>query len=126
MRISTNNTYWPPFEAYEDAKGCIQSDVTPLYMAYVSSATEGAGPPIWPQAFATYVSCELAKRICRRIGGDNDTYDRIMGRCQQALADARAKDAMNEGVKWPPEGRWITARRGDPGGDRGNRGSLTG
>lgn len=123
--ISANEDYWPPFEQYEDAMGQIHADVTPLYMSYI--ATDG-GLAIsrWPETFSTYLSCELAKRICRRIGGAADEYKKMEERCRMTRADALSKDATNEGVRFPPDGRWSTSRRGGVRDDRGRRGSLTG
>jgi hypothetical protein len=127
--ISANEDYWPPFEQYEDARNQINADISPLYMAYVSTegVVSGANAfTTWPETFSTYVSCELAKRICRRIGGASDEYDKIERRCKETKEDALSKDAMNEGVRFPPEGRWTMSRRGGRRGDRGRRGSLTG
>jgi hypothetical protein len=125
IRIAASEDYWPPFEDYEDAKNQIHADVSPLYMAYI--ATEGGlDLTIWPESFSTYVSCELAKRICRRIGGASDEYEKIEARCRLTMNDALSKDATGEGVRYPPEGRWTMARRGGRRGDRGRRGSLTG
>jgi hypothetical protein len=125
VRLSASSNYWPPLEDYEDAKNRIQANVSPLYMAFI--ATDGGlGLTTWPENFATYVACELAKRVCKQIGGSQDAHDRMEARTKQVLADALSKDAMNEGVRYPPEGRWVISRRGGSRGDRGNRGSLTG
>lgn len=131
--LSANEDYWPPFEQYEDANDQIHADVSPLYMAYVDSvtalATEGnpiTAPYDWPESFSTYVSMELAKRICRRIGGASDEYDRLVQLAKNARDDGLSKDATNEGVRYPPDGRWTMSRRGGTRGDRGRRGSLVG
>lgn len=127
--ISANEDYWPPFEQYEDANHQILADVNPLYMSYISSAaaaTDGLTMGLWPETFATYVACELAKRICRRQGGAADEYEKMEVRTRMTMLDALSKDAMGEGVRYPPEGRWVMSRRGGRRGDRGRRGSLTG
>lgn len=129
VQISGSQFYWPPSEDYEDAKNQINSNTAPLYMAFVSAetATEGGTTKAtWPESFSTYVSCELAKRICRRIGGARDEYEKMEERCKAARADALAKDAIGEPIRYPPEGRWVISRGGGRRGDRGNRGSLTG
>ena len=125
VRLSASNTYWPPLEDYEDAQNQIHANVSPLYAAFV--ATDGGFPLTnWPDSYATYVSCELAYRISKRIGAAQDEREAIEKRRNQTLSDALTKDAMNEGVRYPPEGRWVMSRRGSRRGDRGNRGSLTG
>lgn len=125
--VSANNTFWPPFEAYTDAKGAIQANITPVYLSYISTATDaGLYLAGWPDTFAVYVAGELARRVCLRTGGSQEEYEVMGERVRKYLADARSKDAMNEGVAWPPEGRWVRSRRGGSRGDRGNRGSLTG
>src|SRR3990167_3309042 len=125
IRLSASNTYWPPLEDYEDALGQIQANVNPLYAAYTAT-NGGLNLTGWPDTFSLYVACELGHRIAKRIGAADDARDAIEKRRNQTLADALTKDAMNEGVRYPPEGRWVMSRRGSRRGDRGNRGSLTG
>jgi hypothetical protein len=127
VRLSTSNKFWPPYESYEDAKNCIHADTTPLYMSYISSATDtGLRLTRWPQSFTKFVACELAARVCERAGGSREKRDDLHELAKGYLADARSKDAMNEGIRFPPQGRLVASRRGGSGGDRGNRGSLTG
>jgi hypothetical protein len=126
--VSASDDFHTPFEDYADAKNQIHANVTPLYLSYVSNATDaGFYLTNWPETFSVYVAGELARRVSMRSAGGRDEYNEIGMRVKKYLADARSKDAMNEGVAYPPEGRWVKARRHWGGsGDRGNRGSLTG
>lgn len=126
VRVAANDRFWPPFEDYEDANNQIHADVNPLYMSFIST-DGGLNLTRWPETFALYVSCELGRRACKQLGGSQEVFDRIEERTKISREDALSKDAMNEGVRYAPEGRWVQARRRGWGrSDRGNRGSLTG
>lgn len=126
VRLSASNRYWPPLEDYEDAGGQFHADITPIYAVYLATGP-GLDLTKWPDSFSTYVSGELARRICKRIGGSQQDYEDLEKRTKMYLYDARSKDAMNEGTRYMPEGKLsMVRRRGRGRGDRGNRGSLTG
>lgn len=99
VRISEENSFWPPAHDYEDARNEIHSNTTPLYLVYVSNATDaGLSLAEWPDTFAAYVSCEMARRICNRIGGSTVPYEEIDARCKQYLVSSLLKDSLDGGT----------------------------
>lgn len=111
--ISANETFNPPLtgDDYEDEGRWWYADVDPLYVRYVSGATDlGRNEGLWPRSFAEYVECKLAFTIGRVA--NNTPNEDLYKLGKRLLANARANDAMNEGVKFPPEGTWAQSKRG--------------
>ena len=104
------------------------SDLTTLYVKYVSNASSyGTDLTLWPQSFVKYAEAYLALQILPRIHQSTAKLEDVQKTVRRLLDDARAKDAMNEGAGFRPEGSWTRARRGGASRrDRGSRGALTG
>lgn len=102
-----------PLIQYRDEAGLWYADYDSLYASFVSDgAGYGADMSLWPETFARYAEAELASRVAGRIAGSDTMVDRIEKLVQRLKTDARSKDAMNEPVKFPPQGTWMSARRG--------------
>lgn len=103
---------------YMDEAGYWFTDFDVLYIRYVSDDTDyglnGAG---WPEVFIELLEMKLAYEIVERITNSKSLGDRVARDFMKALKDAKSHDAMNEGVKFPPEGSWVRARR-STGGER--------
>ena len=126
--ISSDENFSLPLLQYYDDAGFWSADVSPIYVRYVSDDT-GLGYELtrWPSAFRRYVELELADRSCLRINQSESTKERIAKARDKARKTALTLDALNEpNPKFPPMGSWNSSRGGGFGGDRGNRGSLTG
>lgn len=125
--ISENEDFTAPLLQYYDDANFWSAPSTPIYVRYVSDDT-GLGYELtrWPAAFTRYVEMELASRICFKLTQSESLKQRVDKDRDKARRAALNQDAMNEPQpKFPPLGRWTTARGGG-GGDRGSRGSLTG
>lgn len=115
----------PLLQYYDDANFW-SADLSPIYVRYVSNDT-GLGFELtrWPAAFTRYVELELAARVAPRIA--KSEAERVEKLRDKAKRHALGQDAMNEAQpRFAPMGSWNSARGGGRGGDRGNRGSLTG
>lgn len=99
-----------------------------IYVRYVSDdASFGSDLSLWPETFTHFAAAHLAKEACSAITGSESKIDRMTKEAKRLLADARGKDAMNEGTSFPPTGSWVRARRGSRASyDRGSRSNLTG
>ena len=113
---------------YNDEQSYIWTDYQTIYWKYVSNDTSyGYDLSLWPQSFARYVEGHLAEMAAPRLSISMEKLEKLMALVRRRLIDARSKDALNEGVKFFPQGRWVSARRGGSGrGDRGSRNRLIG
>ena len=113
-------------EEYKNENGYFFSDITPIYLRYVSNgASYGTDLTKWPGLFTRYVQCELATRVCKRITG-KDPGQALMVNTRRALRDALGKDAMDGGTVTVRSGRLVSARAGPLRTDRGSRSRLIG
>lgn len=102
-----------PLFRFVDEGGYWFTDVDPVYARYVSNASDkGFDPAQWPATFAEYVVCRLAVKACLGITSSAEKLQGLQGMEKRARTDARSKDAMKEGPKFPPEGSWARSRRG--------------
>lgn len=114
--------------SYYDEQGYWFADIDQIYVRYVSNDSQyGGDMSLWPATFVRYFEGYLALQIAPNIEQSGDRVERIEKSMARALLDARSKDAMNEGVKFPPRGSWVMARGGSRArSDRGSRNSFTG
>jgi hypothetical protein len=111
MRVSDNERLIPPLLEYQDEAGIWYADFDPLYIEYVSNGTSyGLNLSLWSETFTDYVAASLARRICRRITSSENKQDELEKAEAKALKVARAADAMNQPVGFPPAGTWVTSR----------------
>lgn len=76
-----------------------------------SSASYGLNLGNWPETFAYYVACRLAVMTCPSISsGSAEKMDMLAKAEKRALRDARAKDALGEPPRYPPQGTWTRSR----------------
>lgn len=127
VAISEDEDFSLPLIHYYDDVNYWSANSSPIYIRYVSNDT-GMGLELtrWTPSFTRYVELELAVRVAPRIA--KSEVERVMMLRDKARRTALNRDAMNEAnPKFPPMGNWNRSRTaGSSGGDRGNRGSLTG
>ena len=126
--VSGDDRWTAPITQYHDDLNYWASDISPMYVRYVSNdASYGLDLTKWPQAFTRYVELSLAFRILPRLNQNKGDKERLMRDVKLAKRAAMAQDTMNEAQpKFFPTSSWTLARRSSGGGDRGNRGSLIG
>lgn len=111
--VATDEFFTNPLSQYSDEGGFWFSNNQTLYIKYISNDPAfGNDLSLWPEAFTRYAESSLALQISTRIVQDNAQLDRITKSTMRLLTDARSKDAMNEGAKFPPRGMWLRARTG--------------
>ena len=111
---------------YVDEQSYWWSNSQTLYVRYVSNDTSyGYDLSLWPQTFVRYVEAYMAEAMGPRLSLSQDKLERLAKNAMRRLQDARSKDALNEGVKFPPQTGWVRARRGNARGG-GSRTQLIG
>lgn len=110
LSMSSSERFDPPLLTIQDEGDYWWADVDPLYVRYVSNDIDyGLNLARWPESFADYVAHRLAVKTCKRITGSDPSDGLVKGE-RRALANSRAKDAMNEPPGFPPRGSWVTSR----------------
>lgn len=111
--VATDEYFNVPLNQVSDESGFWYADITPIYVKWVSKdSAYGLDMSRWPQTFIFYVQSYLAKRIVGRVTKSATRVELTEKNYEKALLDARSKDCMNDGVKFPPPGSWTAARAG--------------
>lgn len=115
---------------YNDEQGYIFASIDSIYLKYVSNDTSyGYDLSLWPPSFVSYAEAYFGLQIAPKLVQDKDTQDKIAETVERLHTISLSKDALNEGVKFPPESGWASARRGrgrSGRNDLGSRSNLTG
>jgi len=115
-----------PLLQYTTEGGKWLTDVSPIYVAYVSDdAAYGGDLSNWPEDFATAVSLYLASKIILKLTQSVEGEKFKMAKCERAFRDAAGSDAMESPTLFPPSGSWVSARAGGIMRDRGPRNRFT-
>jgi hypothetical protein len=122
-QVSADQRFAAPLACYEEEGGGLwYADVDPLYVQYVSDdAGYGRDLAHWPETFADYVGCHLARRVCLRLTASETRLERLERLEQRLRIDARAKDALNQAVGRMPPGDWVKSRGAGARGPRSAR-----
>lgn len=112
--MASDEYYRVPLNTMSDEGGMWFSDITPIYVRFVSSDADfGADMALWPPTFMNYVATYLASEVVWRLTKKAELTKEIQEiRLPRALADAQSKDGMNEPTKFLPQGSWSAARAG--------------
>ena len=111
-----------PLLEYVDEKGYWFTDITPLYVRYVSDdASYGLDLTAWPESFTRFVELTLAYRAALGVTGSESTRERCEADMRKAEKIAKARDAMNDPPAFMPAGSWSRARTGSWAGRKYNR-----
>lgn len=121
--ISADQTFYNPLTRYEMQSTNIMTDISPVYLRYVSkSTTAGLDMEKWPETFTLWAGYWLALQIAPRIPNMSENDKELLrDEVRNLLYDARSKDAQDEPTRWPPLSSWAQARlsRGWSGRERG-------
>lgn len=102
-----------PLLRYQDQGSYWLSDLDTIYVEYVSNdAAYGYDLSRWTDSFKEYVGIVLAQRVAKRLKGESSAGE-LMALAKNALADALALDAQADPTRFPPRGRWASARMGN-------------
>lgn len=116
--VSDNEILNPPLLQYSDEGAFWYANLETIYVQFVSNDVDWGGDlSQWSPFFAEYVAVHMARKTCKRITGSSEGTETLFKLERLARIDARAKDALNEPPKFPPEGTWVTSRpqRNTPG-----------
>lgn len=109
--ISNEPTFLAGFETYQDQGGKWYANVDTLYVRYVSNdASYGLNITAWPLTFAKAMEAYLAFETGLPVSGDRGNRNDLYQLYKARLARAKALDAFDESVKFPPAGRLVRAR----------------
>lgn len=112
-KFSSEETEYMPENNYRSEAGFWLTNVTPIYVTYVSNmASYGGNLGEWPPLFTAFAELELASRIIMRLTNAPDLLKQVMALKTQARKEAEAVDAMEGPTEFPPVGSWNRARRG--------------
>jgi len=111
LAIADNEQMEPLIRRLYDQNQFWYSDITPLYVRYVSSDPDyGRNLSIWPPAFVEYVGCYLAWTCAPRLKQSQEKVDAIEKKLKRSKADALARDAQDLPPGKPPYGTWVQSR----------------
>lgn len=121
--ISVDEYFSFPLLQYRPEGGFWWCDHDRIYVSYISNDSQyGADLSLWPESFKRYVEYYMALMACERFTQGYAKYADLFKITERKLVDARSKDAMAQPVSFPPQGRWVSARRR---GSFGRRGTST-
>lgn len=114
-----------PLTRYTDEAGYWYSDVTPLYVRYVSDdALYGTNYARWPETFKEYVAIYFASKVILKITQSQEKFQEVMALLGMKLLEAKNNNTMAGPTKFTPAGSWVSARARYGGRrDGGNNGS---
>lgn len=96
---------------YLDEAGYWLCDLDTLYLRFVSSGNDfGLNSGGWPQSFKQLLAAYLAEEIAEPITNSTAHVRKARAIAKDALTLAKSRDAMDEGVKFPPQGSWVRSR----------------
>jgi len=116
-----------PLTQYEDEAGFWYSDLTQIYVRYVSNdVSYGGDLSLWPSTFHDFVSAHFAGKLALSLTSDENKLDKVLKLEEKLLLQAKNNDAMGGPTRFPPPGNWNNSRGGRSRRDRGGRGQLIG
>jgi len=113
FQISTDANFVTPLNDFQETTGYWLCNFEDIYVRYISNDSEyGNDLSRWPKSFERYFALFMAVEAAPRLRANGEAQDQLKKDLEDALHDARSKDAANTGTKFPPSGGWLTARRG--------------
>lgn len=128
MAVCSDEYFNQPLNQYLDEGNFLFSDLTTIWVRYVSNDPDYGGDlSLWPENFTRYVELYFASRIVGRVVQSKEAKDEIRADLKAALNLTKSTDAMSEPTATLPVGSWSNARMSRGARlDRGSRGSLIG
>ncbi len=117
-----------PLLQYETEGNYWFADLDDIYIRYVSDDSQFGGDlSLWADNFTEFAEHYMARKVAPRITGLDFDIDELKQQERDALAEAKATDAMEQAAKFQPESSWVSSRRGRGSNrDRGRRTTLIG
>jgi len=116
IAVAPSSRFDAPFNSYIDEGGYLHSNVSPLFLRFISSTNASdANVTRWPVSFWRYVAVSLAFETSERITQSSGLRDRLEKRLAVTLSKAKSVDAMNEQGKAISDGSWLRSRGSDRG-----------
>jgi hypothetical protein len=114
--ISTDEMFNSELMDYRKEAGLIYTNSSIIYLSYVSDgASYGLDLAKYSETYAEALGMWMAYRSVLPISKDRGDRADLLRLFKSTLEDAKRSDAIDERVKWKPEGRWAQARRGGRG-----------
>ena len=127
LGVASDESFIQPLTKYLYDAAWWFADIETLYAQYVSNDSQfGADFSLWPANFTEYVEHYMAYKVAPRLTGLDYSDTVLQGKMKLALREAKATDAMESPIKFPPKGNWASSRQGFGTGERGNRNQLIG
>lgn len=112
VSFSADEYFSFPFRDYKTEGAYWWSDIDTIYVRYVSDDNSyGRDMSLWPTSFTRLFHAYLALNIAPLLtnGSKTEAMERLF---RTRLADAQAKDAMEDATQEPPKGSWVMSRLG--------------
>jgi hypothetical protein len=121
--ISATGLLDDPLHDYRDVGGMIAANANQVFMRAVTDKYKD-NPAYWSQAFADYVSSEIAVRAAPDlVSASADFINELKDERKRQKGNALALDAMANPPDRMGRGRWVRAARGGRGGVLSTRGT---
>ena len=113
MKVCHDEYYQIPVLQYQNEARVWFSDIEFMYVQYVSNDPQwGADFSLWPEDFTRWVEYWLALQAGPAITHSDGVMERVAAREDELRRVAKNGDAMEQPSTMPPEGRWVSSRRG--------------
>ena len=112
VAISDEPNFVGQFNSFENENGKFYANVDTLYLRYVSNHVTGFGGDLtkWSQEFADVVAARLAFETALAITSDRGLRQDALAVFEKNLSIAKSLDAVDERVRFRPEGRLVQSR----------------
>ncbi len=110
LLVSSDQYFNLPLTDYQDEHGYWLSNLTPMYLRYISG-TLGVDPVMFPPDYAEYVGVYLGSlilpRITQKSAPEVEAMEKKVDRFRKV---AQANDAIDQPPGHRPLGSWVTSR----------------
>lgn len=109
--VYTDEMMKTPMLDYKIVGTRILTSFDKVYLHYVSNGDSWGGDfTLWPSSFKKLVEAYIALEAAPRLKSQTDE-ETLKKRYSSALINAQSKDCMKQPTRFPPLGKWQTARR---------------
>lgn len=116
IQISTSSLFSNQVN-YRDEGGLIHTNVTPVYMRYISDIlSDDAYVTTWPEIFARVSAVNLAIEVCERLSQSQSKRDELEKIASVTIGTAKTIDAMDQGPIRLKNSKWLASMRNNNGG----------
>ena len=110
-QVADNEAFNPLLRRYGDANNVWFSDISPIYVKYVSKDPNyGLNMAMWTPGMVEYLAVYLAWLVAPRLKQSQDFTDGLEKQVKRKRSNALAKDAMDLPPGQPPYGTWVQSR----------------